>query len=393
MAITGELISKNVRRLRLKKKLSQVEVASYAAVPQTQYKKIERGLCVPRVDTLQRIAEALDANFYEIIESQNCLKSVRFRARKKIRTREDVLIRVDRWLRCFNEIEELVKDKLEDRVAPMIERLHKLADEDRKPQAAAIIAREMLGVAEKEPIWDICGLFESGGIKVFPLWLASDNFFGLSVAKSDGGPVIAVNVWDKVTVERRIFSASHELGHLMMHLDAFDVDQTEENDREEDEANEFAGHFLMPQAAFENHLRKSRGLSLVDAVLKIKRYFSVSYKTVLMRLIASGRVDQKSIWREFALGYLRQYGKGLRFKEEPHQVHEDAFYVRTGEQARASEPEGLTAADFMGVRFMALIRRGIEDGVISLGWAAEALDKDLPSVKDWIASWKYFDGK
>ncbi|MEI6135768.1 MAG: helix-turn-helix domain-containing protein, partial [Desulfomonile sp.] len=188
MAITGELISKNVRRLRLKKKLSQVEVASYAAVPQTQYKKIERGLCVPRVDTLQRIAEALDANFYEIIESQNCLKSVRFRARKKIRTREDVLIRVDRWLRCFNEIEELVKDKLEDRVAPMIERLHKLADEDRKPQAAAIIAREMLGVAEKEPIWDICGLFESGGIKVFPLWLASDNFFGLSVAKSDGGP-------------------------------------------------------------------------------------------------------------------------------------------------------------------------------------------------------------
>jgi hypothetical protein len=34
--------------------------------------------------------------------------------------------------------------------------------------------------------------------------------------QSDGGPAVVVNVWGRLSVERWIFTAAHELGHLMI---------------------------------------------------------------------------------------------------------------------------------------------------------------------------------
>jgi Zn-dependent peptidase ImmA (M78 family) len=59
--------------------------------------------------------------------------------------------------------------------------------------------------------------------------------FGMSLGEKDGGPLIAVNV-SSVTIERQIFTAAHELGHLILHKDSFRSEILEENDREEMEA-------------------------------------------------------------------------------------------------------------------------------------------------------------
>src|SRR5207245_1218913 len=119
------------------------------------------------------------------------------------------------------------------------------------------------------------------GVKVCAMRIASDAFFGLSVAKSDGGPAIAVNVWDRISVERWIFTAAHELGHLLLHFSAYDVARTAEDKSEENEANQFASHFLMPDDVFRSEWDEARGHGLVDRVFKVKRIFHVSYRTVL----------------------------------------------------------------------------------------------------------------
>lgn len=49
----------------------------------------------------------------------------------------------------------------------------------------------------------------------FAMRLASDAFFGLSAAKQDGGPAVAVNAWDRVSVEGWIFTAQVGLGSLL----------------------------------------------------------------------------------------------------------------------------------------------------------------------------------
>ena len=109
---------------------------------------------------------------------------------------------------------------------------------------------------------------------------------------------MVVNVWEKLPVERRIFSAAHELGHLVLHQNSLDMDQTEEDKAEEAEANSFADHFLMPNEGFIKDWNEAAGLSMVDRVFKIKRLYSVSYKAVLHRLIALGAAD-KTVWQKF----------------------------------------------------------------------------------------------
>lgn len=55
------------------------------------------------------------------------------------------------------------------------------------------MARRYFGLSEREPVYDICGLFEAKDIKVHSVDVANDAFMGLSVAKGDGGPAIIVN--------------------------------------------------------------------------------------------------------------------------------------------------------------------------------------------------------
>lgn len=85
---------------------------------------------------------------------------------------------------------------------------------------------------------------------------ASDSFFGLSVLEKDKGPAIVVNNYERISTERTIFSAVHELGHLLMHLNSFDISENMENDKEEIEANIFASYFLMPDSGFKSEWRK-----------------------------------------------------------------------------------------------------------------------------------------
>ena len=78
-------------------------------------------------------------------------------------------------------------------------------------------ARRVVGLGPEEPVHDICGLLEENGVKLLLLETKRDSFFGLSVGAGDGGPAVVVNTWDRISVERWIFTAAHELGHLLLH--------------------------------------------------------------------------------------------------------------------------------------------------------------------------------
>jgi Zn-dependent peptidase ImmA (M78 family) len=106
-----------------------------------------------------------------------------------------------------------------------------------------------------------------------------------------------VNTWDRISVERWIFTAAHELGHLLLHLDAYQVDKLEEDVGEEKEADIFAAHFLMPDHVFKKELAEASGLSWYDRVFKLKRLFRVSYRSVLYRIASHLPAEQrKNVW-------------------------------------------------------------------------------------------------
>ena len=111
--------------------------------------------------------------------------------------------------------------------------------------------RSELKLSENEPINDIAEIINRSGVKIHFSNIPIDNFFGFSVGFEDGGPAISVNIANNISIERKTFTAAHELGHLLMHKDSFKSNLMEENEKEEIEANIFASYFLMPDQAFK----------------------------------------------------------------------------------------------------------------------------------------------
>jgi len=375
----------NLRRLRIARGKTQAQLAEEAGISRVGYRNIEAGDGVPRIDSLIGIARALGVRPDQLFAPALTLTGVRFRAQKKMATREEVLSDVARWIEDYRDLETLLGEKIVYAFAGVAQHVASLGHAaDRAVQAAAL-AREAVGVGPKDTIRDICGLLEDHGVKVVTPRIASDGFFGLSVNEADGGPAVVVNVWERISVERWIFSAAHELAHLLLHLNAFNVALSNEDKAEEREADTFAGHFLMPDHLFDKEWAETRGLPLVDRVLKVKRIFRVSYRSVLYR-IASRSANPKDVWIGFQVEYRKRNGRTLGGADEPERLIAGDFRGRPAD--RADEPERLVDADFMKDRLSRLVRLGVEREAITLERAAEILRIDLEQMKDRAKSWQ-----
>lgn len=380
------MLSQNLRRLRSQRELSQAEVAKKAGITIVAYRNLESGASQPKPETLRRLAMALDVPLRELLAPNPPLEAVRFRSQKAMKRRGEVLSEVSRWLGNLNDLETLLSEHVPYCLEGIGTQLGSANRGRHRALEAAKKARGAFGLDEKEPIHDICGLLEFCGIKVCPLVLGSEGFFGLSVAPRDGGPAIVVNVWDRISVERWIFTAAHELGHLLLHLDSYNVRETTELPDEGEEANLFASHFLMPDVAFRREWAESSGHRLIERVFKIKRIFRVSYRTVLYRLIEN-RIYTTKLWREFQNEYSRCFGRTLFKRDEPEALAEDSFVAAFPEAKRAQEPSELNRWDFVEDRLSRLVREGVEKEKITLSRSAEILQMKMPKMREIAVGW------
>jgi Zn-dependent peptidase ImmA (M78 family)/DNA-binding XRE family transcriptional regulator len=376
-------IALNLRRLRQAKDITQERLAKKSGLSRAAYRNIETGKSEPRVSSLQAIAAALEVPIEQLVAPVRVLRAVRFRSNKRMRSREQILVDVGRWLKDFSDLEGVLDDRVKHKLDDIRKRLKTRKN---RGEAAATLTREVFGLDAEEVVRDICGLLESGGIKVGEQKVASHDFFGLSVATKDGGPAVIVNTWDRISVERWIFTAAHELGHLILHLSDYDVAHTEEEKKHEEEANAFAAAFLMPYISFQKEWDETYGLALVDRVLKVKRIYRVSYRTVLHRLASRYR-GPGNIWARFQMDYKRRYGRTLLRDDEPDALAQDAFRASFPENSSAGEPDHLSSVDFTQDRLSRLVRRAIEQEIISLGRGAEILGFSLQGMRDLTASW------
>lgn len=354
-------LSANVLRIRTAKGMSQDKLSKESRVSLSTCKKIESGTAAPRAKTLQALADALGVSLSELLTPVEGLNHVRFRASGEMRTRNQILAEVESWLQGYNQLETLMGDSREYK----LEKLPKNTKQVAKAIAQAQSARRALGLDEKEPVHDVCGLLESAGVKVFPFVKNTPNFFGLSVGGAGGGPAIVVNTWDKITVERWIFTAAHELGHLLLHLQDYDDAQSKENPAQEKEADAFAAEFLMPDVGFCKEWSEAAGLSFYDRVMKVKGIYRVSYKVVLHRFMGHWP-DGEDAFKFFA--------------DERNRLSMRAL-------SKTNEPSGLSEYNFREDRLPRLVRKGVEAGKISLGRGAEVLGMSLREMRDLSASW------
>lgn len=371
-------IAANLARLRLDRRLTQARLAERAGLSRVAVGKIERGAVVPRAGTLVALARALDVPVRDLIGRVRPLRSVRFRARSRLYGREQILAEVSRWLDNYGELEDALGRRHEFSLQDLVTPRRNVA-----PPDVARRARERAALDRVAPVGNICRFLEEAGVKVLLLDKKRDSFFGLSVGPEDRGPAVVVNVWDRISVERWIFTAAHELGHLLLHPMEFDPEETRPPKATEKEADSFASHFLMPEPAFQQEWNATRGASLLWRVLTVKRIFRVSYRTVLFRLYETERAGA-GVWAAFQAQHRRYFGRTLKKADEPNPLAKSEFFWSS---PRAGEPAALLEHDFRGLRLARLVRHGVEQGRISLGRGAEILGLPLEEMRVRAREW------
>lgn len=369
----SENLGDKLKQIRKAQKLTQEQVAEGAGISITAYGNIERGNSFPKTKTIQLLANTLGVTIDALWKRKDSLKGVRFRANHKLLARDRVLLDTEKWLNKRNLLAdklEISEERFENPLNDFIARAKNSFDLDESfiPRLADDL-RAFWDLGDK-PIRNLMLLLEKRGVKVFPYKIHSPHFYGLSVSADGGGPAVVVNTLESLSVERWIFSAAHELGHLVLHCSSFGMEKDyDPEDKEEKEADLFASHFLMPDRKFISEWNDLQGAGFAERILTVKKIFKVSWATIVYRLSKLVPGD-KNIWFK-ANAALKKIGKSTK---------------------EHREPEPLTAMDFFGsnhsdIILKQLVHKAYFEEKINEDEVGEILELNREQVGELLFDW------
>ncbi|WP_152658159.1 XRE family transcriptional regulator [Oceanobacillus sp. CFH 90083] len=184
------------------------------------------------------------------------------------------------------------------------------ADDDRPGQitAAAKLARKELGLDETTNS-NLMFLAEKSGIFIFEKAIGEEIDAYSLWTKQDRPFIILGNL--KRSAVRRNFDIAHEIGHLLLH---YRVEFTNLDRKEykaiENEANLFAGAFLLPEHILQEEFETIARPTNPDAYADLKKKWLVSIQVLGYQALRSGILDSKKHRNFYAAlhrkGYLKQ---------------------------------------------------------------------------------------
>lgn len=172
----------------------------------------------------------------------------------------------------------------------------------------AELARKRLDF-KKETNEDLMFLIEKSGVFVFEKAIG-EEIDAYSLWTSKERPYIILGNMKRSAV-RRNFDIAHELGHLLLHyrLEFNNLDR-KEHKLLENEANLFAGAFLLPEDEFIGDMRNIFHVTNPDAYIDLKKKWNTSLQVLGYRASNLGIIESKSHRNFYAAlhrkGYLQR---------------------------------------------------------------------------------------
>lgn len=184
------------------------------AVSKMAISKIERGLMHPSEATLQAIADACQQPLSFFHKANHNLGELDFRFKADIsnKQREELRSRITVLLQDYFEL-QTIEGELPTFAHPVKGKtLHNYAD----AEAAAYKLRRKWKIGS-QPIHSVYELLACYGFHILEFDFECDNILGLSTFAGKDTPVIIINTRAN-TVERKRFTALHEVCHLLFRL-------------------------------------------------------------------------------------------------------------------------------------------------------------------------------
>ncbi|SFL20712.1 Zn-dependent peptidase ImmA, M78 family [Paenibacillus sp. 1_12] len=257
------------------------ELAERIGISKQAISQFELGQAIPKAETMMLIVNTLDfpkGYFFETEEEQY-VGNTYFRASASItkRVREMQKERAGWVSKVYNILNQYVEFPI-----PNLPDLSYFTDgewDTDRIEELAITTRNHWKLGDK-PINNLVNVLESNGVIVASVELGSIKVDAFCQPRSGRSFIILGE--DKKSASRRHFDAAHELGHLLMHLDVHNQDSLtkEEFKLMEQQANQFASAFLLPEDAFSSMVSSETTL---DGYTELKKYWRVSIGAMIHR--------------------------------------------------------------------------------------------------------------
>ena len=292
-----KVIPYRIKQARVSRGLSMVELSELVSVSKQAISQYEMGKNAPSKAILNLIAMVLRypiSFFYKPVPvNENASSAVFFRSRKTARVK--ALSAAREKIEIFREI----NDYLEQYVDFPILNLPKITYEDEginpidneQIEQYALILREYWGLG-KGPIDNLISIVQKNGIMVSKMQLRLNKLDAFSVW-FDNKPFIFLSS-DKDTNVRIRFDIAHELGHLLMHADYYseeDLKNSAIHEKLENEADRFAGAFLLPKESFSKDVFSTS----IDHFIQMKAKWMVSIGCMIYRCDTLGILSSNQI--------------------------------------------------------------------------------------------------
>ncbi|GAO42302.1 XRE family transcriptional regulator [Flavihumibacter petaseus] len=299
--------------------------------------KYESGLMHPTGEVLIALSKALGLRPDYFLRKSIELGPIAFRKKARLGSKEidSIKEKVKEFLERYLEVEQLLN--IQVRFKNPIGNIQ-IADESEVDHAVLkLISKWNLG---HDPIPNVIEMLEENGVRVIAID-APESFDGLSTFVNDI-PVVVIS--NQFTVERKRFTALHELGHLVLNMDA-EIDQ-------ERICNLFAGAMLLPDNVLERHLGEKRNNIAIGELVSIKEEFGISVQAAMMRAQFKGIIDKSGVdrfWKTIASNKKEEGLGSFAGSEKSYRFEHLVFRLAAEEvvsMSKAAALAGMKLSDF-----------------------------------------------
>lgn len=283
--------------------LTQAELATMLSIGQGTLSKYETGVLGPPDNYIPTLGNALGypASFFYEAEQPYGFPPFHFRRRKKLSAKALGRINAEMNIRRMHIKRLAISFELKsNKSIPEIDVDEFQGKTKRRPDIEDIARTVREGwMLPRGPIANMVKIIEDHGGIVVPCNFQSDLIDAIS-QRVDGMPVLFfVNV--NAPADRVRFTLAHELGHMVLHTITL-----KDDDEMEDEADHFAGAFLLPEDEVRPQLRRFdlRHLANMKGHWRVSMQ-AIAYRAARLRLITP--YQNKMFWIEMGkLGYRKR---------------------------------------------------------------------------------------
>ena len=353
-------IASKIKELRERNNFSLQELADYVGVAKQSIHKFENGLVRPSNSTLVKIANAFNVSFAYFFENTTqfsiCFQNIKFREKHKVNNEfleTEIKDELCSYLSRYLELETIMNER--QSFENPLSGFEILSEKDIEKAAKIIRKKWKIGFA---PIADVVETLESNGVFVFEVKRIED-FTGLSGIVNDIIPIIILNE-NCPTIERRRFTALHELGHIVL-----EFSETLSEKKIERLCDTFAGAVLIVDEMLNNEIGKGRTVISLAELKRIKELYGISIKAIIMRARSINLISYETsqIWWK-------------SYEEWNLNIPNSADFGNYNSTEKTS-------------RFKSLIVRGINENRISLSKGAELYGRKIDLFKKELDELKF----